>query len=780
MMRTLDGKVVYAFSPGNIKDTRDFIERYQDVEGFDVYGNTNYAYQYISDNFPNEIKYNKDLIKVFSLDIETTTEEGFPNIETANEEILLISMMDNKTKRVTVFGRKDYNGQCPFYQKFESEAQLLREFVKFWRANCPDIITGWNINLFDIPYLVQRIINVLGEEEAKKLSPWGMTTRREIYVKGNKEIAYDIIGVSILDYIDLYKKFTYSAQESYRLDYICEQELGQNKLENLYDTFKDFYTKDWDRFVDYNIHDTALVDMLEDKMRLIELAMVMAYNARVNYEDVFSQVRMWDTIIYNYLRAKKVVIPPKNKNSKNETIEGAYVKDPILGYHKWVVSFDLNSLYPHLIMQYNISPETISGNVVGGVELFLKQAPEDNGKSITANGWCYRKDVRGFMPELMEKMYIDRSKAKKQMLAVQQEYENTKNHALTNEISRLNNLQMALKIALNSAYGAMANQYFRYYDKRMSEGITLSGQLSIRWIHDKLNVYVNKLLKTEGKDYIIAVDTDSVYLNMGPLVDNVFTEEQQKDTNKVVAFVDKICEERFQPYIDKCYEELAQRQNAYDQKMVMKRESIADKGIWTAKKRYILNVHNSEGVQYAEPKMKIMGLEVVKSSTPAVVRKKLKESIRVILDGDVHVLRKFVEDYRKVFLTLPVEEIAFPRGVSDIKNYHSASTIYKKATPIHVRGALLFNHYTKQFGLEDKYQPIRSGDKIKFVYLKVPNTMREDIISFPTTLPKELGLHKYVDYEKQFQKVFLDPLSSIIEAIGWEIEDKADLDDFFN
>jgi DNA polymerase elongation subunit (family B) len=480
------------------------------------------------------------------------------------------------------------------------------------------------------------------------------------------------------------------------------------------------------------------------------------------------------------LRKKGIVVPAKSYSGKDAQFEGAYVKDPIVGLHKWMASFDLNSLYPHLIMQYNISPETISGNVVGGVELFLKQAPENNGKSITANGWCYRKDVRGFMPELMEKMYIDRSKSKKEMLAVQQEYENTKNHALTNEISRLNNLQMALKIALNSAYGAMANQYFRYYDKRMSEGITLSGQLSIRWIHDKLNAYMNKLLKTEGKDYIIAVDTDSVYLTMAPLVDNVFTEEQQKDTTKVVAFVDKICEERFQPYIDKCYEELAERQNAYDQKMVMKRESIADKGIWTAKKRYILNVHNSEGVQYAEPKMKIMGLEVVKSSTPSVVRKKLKESIRVILDGDVQAVRKFVDDYRKVFMTLPVEEIAFPRGVNDIKDYHSASTIYKKATPIHVRGALLFNHYTKQFGLDDKYQPIRSGDKIKFVYLKVPNNMREDIISFPTTLPKELGLHKYINYEKQFQKVFLDPLSSIIEAIGWEIEEKADLEDFFN
>lgn len=779
MMRTLDGEVVYSFSPGNIKDTRDFIEKYQDVEGFNVYGNLNYAYQYISDTYQGTIAYDKTLLKCFSIDIETETEDGFPNIETANEEVLLISLMDSKTKRITVFGRKPYDGQCPFYIHCDSEAKLLREFLAFWRKNMPDIVTGWNINLFDIPYLIQRIKNVLGEEEAKKMSPWNMITRRDIYIKGNKEIAYDIIGVSVLDYIDLYKKFTYSMQESYRLDHIAFVELGQRKKENPGDSFKDFYTNYWRDFVDYNIQDTALVDMLDDKMKLIELAVVMAYNAKVNYEDVFSQVRMWDTIIYNHLRDKKIVIPPKAKVHKDSTIEGAYVKDPLRGFHRWVVSFDLNSLYPHLIMQYNISPETIVKSVSGGVELFLKEAPENNGLAITANGWCYRKDIRGFLPELMEKMYTDRSKAKKEMLKVQQEYENTKNQALQNEISRLNNLQMALKIALNSAYGALANQYFRYYDERLSQGITLSGQLSIRWIHDRLNEYFNKLLKTNDHDYVVAVDTDSVYLNLSPLVDSIFTKEQQEDVNKVVATLDKICENKVTPFIDKCYQELAVRQNAYEQKMIMKRESIADKGIWTAKKRYVLNVHNSEGVQYAQPKMKVMGLEVVKSSTPAVIRDKLKSAIKVILGGDEKELRKFVEDARLEFNKMPVEEIAFPRGVNDLNDYKSSSTIYKKATPIHVRGALLYNHYIQEKGLTNKYQPIRSGDKIKFVYLREPNHIRENIISFSGELPKELDLHKYIDYDKQFQKVFVDPLLGIVEAIDWSIEEKNDLDEFF-
>jgi DNA polymerase elongation subunit (family B) len=788
IFRTLDGQVLYEIQPGSMKDTREFVERYKGVDGFDVYGNSQYAFQYISDNYPSEIKFDKDLIKCFFVDIETTTNSGFPDVETADEEILLITLMDSKTNEIHTFGRSPYTANKDVnYHCVQNETELLLTFLKFWKENCPDIVSGWNINFFDIPYLIRRITNVLGESHANTLSPWGDITERRIHVKGNEQIMYEIAGVSILDYIDLYKKFTYSMQESYRLDHIAYVELGENKLDHSeYDSFKEFYTNGWKKFVEYNIHDTVLVFKLEEKMKLIELAIVMAYNAKVNYEDVFSQVRMWDTIIYNHLRAKKIVIPNKTSNDKDSVIEGAYVKDPIVGMHDWVVSFDLNSLYPHLIMQYNISPETLVSNYthVGGVGYFLEHEETGGFKDLnlacSANGWCYRKDIRGFLPELMEKMYADRSKAKKQMLVIQQQYENDKSQKhLKNEISRLNNLQMALKIALNSAYGALANQYFRYYDRRMAEGITLSGQLSIRWIHNKLNDYMNKVLKTESKDYVIAVDTDSVYLNMGPLVDKIFTKDQQKDKEKVVKTIDTFCEDKMQSYIDECYVELAQRQNAYDQKMIMKRESIADKGIFVAKKRYVLNVHNSEGVQYSVPKMKIMGLEMIKSSTPHVVRGKLKEAMSLIISGDSIALRKFVLDYKKEFFELPVEDAAFPRSVNNLKEYSDNGTIYRKSTPIHVRGALMYNHVLKEHNLANNYPLIREGDRIKFIYLKEPNIIHEDVISFTNELPKEFGLHKYVDYEKQFEKVFVHPLESILEAIGWTLEEKNSLDEFF-
>ena len=782
--RTLEGIVVDELKPGTIKETREFVKRYDGVERFDIYGNTNYVCQYISDTYESEIRFDMEHIRLFFLDIETATENGFPDIKTANEEVLLITIKDSQSKQIVTFGSRPYENKRTDvkYIQCKDELHLLKEFVIFWQNNYPDIITGWNTEFFDIPYLVRRIDRELGELFSKKLSPWGYINERKTFIKGNEEIHYEIHGIAHLDYLALYKKFTYQKQESYRLDYIAGVELGDAKNINPEDNFKDFYTNHWQKFVDYNIHDTELVDKLEDKMRLIELCLTMAYNAKINYEDVFSQVRMWDAIIYNHLRKKHIAIPAKSGSGKDAQFEGAYVKDPLVGLHKWVASFDLNSLYPHLIMQYNISPETLTQEKIPcTVEKLLCQEIDTSyvkrrDLALTANGWCYRKDIKGFMPELMQKMYTDRSKFKKQMLKIEQEYQNDKSKKnLLKDISRLNNLQMAMKIALNSAYGAMGNQYFRYFDIRMAEGITTSGQLSIRWMANKLNAFLNKTLKTENKDFVIAIDTDSIYLTLESLVEK--TCEGKTDEQKI-RYMDKICEEIFQPFIDKGYQELADYMNAYGQKMQMKREVLADKAIWTAKKRYVLNVHNSEGVQYAKPKMKVMGLEMVKSSTPAVIRDKLRESLTVILEGNQSNLHTYVMKFREEYNKLPVADIAFPRGVNGLRQY-AGSPIYTKGTPIHVRGSLLYNHHVKRKGLDKKYQTIRDGDKIKFVYVRKPNPFEEDVIAFPQELPKEFGLDKYIDYDKQFEKTFLDALQGVIDPLGWTVEEQSSLEDFF-
>ena len=778
---TLEGNPVSPTKFESIKEGMEYVERYKDVEGFTFYGQTQFQYQYITETYPKTIQWDKDLIKMFSIDIETATENGFPNISEANEEVLLITIKDNHHKQIVTFGSRPYmtDRKDVKYMQCTDESNLLKTFVVFWSNNYPDVVTGWNINGFDIPYLVNRIRLVLGDEYVKRMSPWGIVNDKKAYVGGGTSIqSYSFVGISVLDYMDLYKKFTYTNQESYALNYIASVELNKKKLENPEDNFKDFYTNHWKTFVDYNIHDTELVDMLEDKMKLIELIYTLAYSSKINYEDVFSPVRMWDAIIFNYLYERKIAIPLKEENGKSEVFEGAYVKDPIVGPHKWVASFDLNSLYPHLIMQYNMSPETLTDTRIDtNVDKLLTKTPMNVpvGLSTSGNGWCYTKDKKGFLPALMEEMYNNRSKFKKQMLKAEQEYEHNKDPQLVKDISRLKNLQMAMKIALNSAYGAIGNKYFRYYDLRIAEGITLSGQLSIRWMANKLNDFMNKTLKSDDKDYVIAIDTDSIYLTLEDLVEKVCVD---KTPEEKIAFMDKTCEKVLQPFIDGGYQELSEYMNAYGQKMQMKREVLADKAIWVAKKRYVLNVHNSEGVQYAKPKIKVMGLEMVKSSTPAVVRKKLKDALEVILHKDQSALQTFVKEFKRDFTSLSVNDVSFPRSVSSLKEY-TGTPIYKKGTPIQVRGALLFNHYLKMKGLTRKYEPITNGNKIKFVYLRTPNPINENVISFNNILPKEFGLDDYINYDLQFEKTFLDALNIVIEPLGWHAEEKASLESFF-
>ena len=787
--KTLNGEYVEAVQPGTVRECRDFIKKYDGVENFNISGNDRYIYQYISETYPeDELKFDINKIKVTTIDIEVASENGFPDVESAAEEVLLISIQDYNTKQINTWGLGKFNNQQSNvnYRSFTNEYDLLNAFIHWWmiEENTPEVITGWNSELYDIPYLVRRIDRVLGEKLMKRISPWGLVTEREVFITGRKHISYDIGGVSQLDYLNLYKKFTYKVQESYRLDYIAQVELGQQKLDHSeFDTFKDFYTKGWQKFIEYNIKDVELVDSMEDKMKLIELALTMAYDAKVNYSDVFYQVRMWDTIIYNYLKKKNIVIPPNVKSDKDSKYAGAYVKEPIPGVYEWVVNFDLNSLYPHLIQMYNISPETLmeQRHPSVTVDKILNQEIDFEPYkeyAVCANGAMYRKDVRGFLPELMEKIYKDRTIYKKKMIAAKQEYEKKKTKELEKEIARCNNIQMARKIQLNSAYGAIGNQYFRYFKLANAEAITLSGQVAIRWIEEKLNKYLNKVLKTNDVDYVIASDTDSIYLNMGPLVETVY-KGREKTTESVVSFLDKVAQVELEKYIESCYQELADYVNAYDQKMQMKRENIADRGIWTAKKRYILNVWDSEGVRYEEPKLKMMGIEAVKSSTPAPCRQMIKDGLKIMMSGTEEEVIKYIDNCRTKFKQLPPEQIAFPRTASDVRKYRSYSDIYSKGTPIHVRGALLFNYYITQKNLTNKYSLIGNGEKIKFIYLKKPNIIQENIISFIQDFPTELGLDKYIDYELQFEKSFLEPLKSILDAIGWKTEQTTTLESFF-
>ena len=785
--KTLEGQFVEPIQPGSVRDCREFYKRYDGVENFKIYGNDRYVYQYISDKYPeSEIKFDITKIKLITLDIETTSENGFPDPKSCDEEILLITIQDYSTKKIITWGTKPFENKQENvkYIQCDSEYALLNAFLYYWSNNVPEVITGWNIQFFDIPYICGRLSRVLGEKKCKSFSPWGLVTQNEVWVNNRQQVCFDIGGITQLDYLDLYKKFTYKAQESYRLDYIADVELGQKKLDHSeFDTFKDFYTKGWQKFVEYNIVDVELVDRLEDKMKLIELAITMAYDAKVNFEDVFYQVRMWDNIIYNYLKKRNVVIPPKDRTEKSDKYAGAYVKEPVPGVYDWIVNFDLNSLYPHLIMQFNVSPETLLDEKCLNVsvdKILNREVTFELHKdyAVCPNGAMYRKDVRGILPELMEKMYSERVIFKKKMIEAKKQYEKTKTKELVKEIARCNNIQMAKKISLNSAYGAIGNQYFRYYKLENAEAITLSGQVAIRWIERKLNQYMNKVLKTEEVDYVIASDTDSIYLHMGPLVETVY-QGREKTTESIVSFLDKVAKVELEKYIEGCYQELAEYMNAYEQKMQMKRENIADRGIWTAKKRYIMNVWDSEGVRYTEPKLKIMGIEAVKSSTPAPCRKMIKDALKLMMSGTEDDVIEFIDKCRVDFNKFSPEEVSFPRSVNDIIKYKSSNSIYEKGTPIAVRGALLFNHHIKEKKLTKKYSLIQNGEKIKFCYLKKPNPIYENVISFIQDFPKELGLNQYIDYDTQFEKGFLEPLKTILNAIGWNSEKQITLDSFF-
>jgi DNA polymerase elongation subunit (family B) len=783
--KTLQGSYVTPITFNSISDAREF-KRNVATKNSPIYGMERYQYQYISDNYKNDVEWHKEFIKIFTLDIETACESGFPDIENPIEEILCLTVKNQNNKQIITWGVNDYKTDRTdvTYVRCKSEKELIRQFMEFWLKNYPDVITGWNTKFFDLPYLVNRIRHIAGDKVINKLSPWNIIEREVVVVQGRPQTIYNLHGIAMLDYLDLYKKFIPVKQESYRLNYIGKVELDEEKNDNPYDTFKDWYTKDFQSFVDYNIQDVEIVDKLEDKLGLIELVLTMAYDAKVNYADVFSQVRMWDTLIYNFLRNENIQIPPREENIKDDKYEGAYVKEPIVGLHKWIVNFDINSLYPHLIMQYNISPEKIIGVNTEGISveklldhsISLDYLKKQNA-GITPNGAMFKNDSAGFLPRLLDKMYKERVVYRKKMMEVKTEYQKTKDKKLKKLIARYHNIQWSKKIALNSAYGAIGNEYFRYYDVRQATAITTAGQFIIRYIEKRLNSYMNKILQSENEvDYIVASDTDSVYLCLDKLVKQVCKDKTQE---QIVKFLDKVVKTKIEPFFDKCFNELADYTNAFEQRMIMKREVIANKGIWTAKKRYMLNVLDEEGITFDEPKLKIMGIEAIRSSTPEICRSKIREVIKIIMNKDEDTLIDFVAKFREEFSKHDAEVVSFPRSCNNLNRYASSTDICIKGTPIHVKGALLYNHYLKANKLTQKYPQIKEGDKVKFLLLKEPNPFKYNVISYLTKLPKEFKLQEYIDYNMQFEKTFIDPINFILNSIGWKYEKQSSLESFF-
>lgn len=787
--KTIKGSPLERIDFSSLSEAKDFLKSYKDVENFKIYGNTRFEYSCIDDMFPDKIDFGFDDLHIIKFDIETESKNGFPQPDQALEKVTAITLISQlKGKRIIhVLGYNDFKNDRKdvIYYKCRDEIDLLRKFITIWSMDYPDIVTGWNQGPFDIPYMVNRITKILGEKEVKKLSPWGIVQSKEVRVSVSSTYnTYLIKGVALLDYEDLYKWFAPDgkSQESYKLDDIAFVEIGQNKVDHdEYQSLDEFYEKDYQKFMEYNIQDTELIDWMENKLKLIELIVTVSYLNKCNFEDVFTQVRMWTAICANYLKKRNIYLDHSVHDTKSEKYEGAYVKEPLMGLHKLIASFDFKSLYPSIIMSLNISPETLvepedypddirewmSSNTINVQNLLDRKIDTSILKkynyALSPNGQLYRRDFKGFIPDLVEDIFNVRDATKQEMLTVEQKIETLKTEnknsvELENLFSSLNNLQLAEKVNANSIYGAIGNEFFVLYDLRNAVAITTGAQLATKSVIKYSNEFLS-YLKGEEKDFVLAADTDSAFFVLS-------------DFCKDIKGLYKFCEQILQPKIKKICANVSDDCNFYSNRLNMKREKLATAGIWAAKKHYAINVNVNEKVVYAEPHLKITGLEAIKSSTPKFCRQKIKECYKIILENDEDTLINFIEKFREEFDKAPIETIALPRGVNGINEYSDKKTVYKIKTPAHTRGTILYNKLIKDLKLEKKYEQVKDGNKIKFIWLKEPNPIGENIIAFTSKLPPEFGLDKFVDRKAMFEKSFLKPVQALTDTIGWETERK--------
>ena len=788
--KTLTGTPVKRMIFDSLYDCREFLKQYEDLNDAPIYGNTDFVTQYLLETYEEEVTYDLSKIKIAYFDIESETEGGFPDLRNPNEKINIIGVRISGVNYAITCKQVDIP-DCKLVL-CSSEKEIIEKFFELLRKEDIDVITGWNVKLFDIPYIIGRAKLFFEDKEIQSWMPFNLLKERETNIGGTDYRLFEMPGYTILDYMDLYKKFSGTSQESYALNFIAKAELDAQKLDySDYGSLKEFYTKDFQKFAEYNIQDVQLVEQLDNKLKLIDLAVSIAYEAKIPYDVVFFATRIWGTICCDYLLHRNIISPIQTTYAKDDQFVGAYVKDVTPGLYKNIVSFDATSLYPSIIMGWNISPETCvkrdnSLNADDFLRSKRKQIPDlitdamTQNACLACNGSMFSNNVRGFIPILIERTFNQRKDAKSKMLELEKEYESSKDSALLPRIAALKIRQSVKKILANSLYGCLGNPAFIYSSPELATAVTVTGQVIIRSAENAMNSYIRKLTKKNNKDYVLAVDTDSVYINL----DDVVTQIQSKtNVTDITTFVDTICEKNIQPELTKEMDLLTKTLNCSDNKIFFKREAIASAGMFIAKKRYALLVQDLEGIRFEEPKLKIMGLETARSSTPAIVRKKLKECIRIILTQTPEELRQYVNKFYDEFLMLPLSDVAAPRGVSGISKYTDKNNIYASGTPIATKAALLHNAYIKKLGIDHQYPAIKEKDKMKFVFVKVPNPYgmggRDAVMGFINSPPVEFQLEKYTDRNKQFEKTFNEPLENILNAIGWKLNAEATLEEFF-
>lgn len=832
--KTLAGTPLKAIKHNSISEYMEYVKTAASQKR-EIYGDITPVYQFIAENVKKDCGLEFSNIRTVFIDIEVDSKGGFASVDDPHKPITAITV--EVWGQYLVWGCGDYTPKQSnvLYTKCGSEAELITSFAKWWSTDYPDVVTGWNVQFYDIPYIANRIEFLHSKGiisfQSKVLSPWGKLSNRQAVINGQTNTVIDILGISILDYLELYRKFSLTQQESYRLDYIAEVELGENKVSyDEYGSLQELAEKNYEQFIDYNIKDVELVKMLNNKLHHINLCIQIAYSSRVNYTDPFKQVRIWDAIIYYDLYDKQISIPAKADHEKLLDYAGAYVKDPQVGKHAWIASFDVNSLYPSIMREWNISSDRhlplqwlkdylrtmesanptiqavqptdcvpinwidqnpdpkdipaikwaltalIDHITHTSVDDMLKDLDMDNpypwlkvlGVCVSANAQVYRSDSSGFLSIILAKMYQDRKRAKdketqakKKIQTATTEIEKKK---FENEASTWGLEQNTKKILLNSLYGSIGNNFARWFDIRHAESITLTGQLIIRYVANKVNEFLVSDLGIK-RDYVLASDTDSILVTLGPVVSNM-----AKDTNTLVDIIDKYCEVKLQPIINKAFKDIHEKLNTQESILAMKREAIAEHGVWTAKKRYLLWIHDNEGIRYNPPKLKIVGIEAVRSSTPKFARKIIKQALEHFVKADQDAFYNLLETAETEFNKKPFEDIASPRSVNGLLDYPILTNGgFSNKTPVHVKGSLVYNRIVTAAGLDSKYPLIHNGQKIRFCYLKEENPFKVNVIAAPNKLPTELHIEEFLNRTEQFEKTVLQPLETIIKYAGWSI-----------
>ena len=739
---------------------------------------------------------------VLTLDIEVEMETGLPDPLKGENTITSIALHDSVTDSYYVLildSKRDVAPKKTGKTQIipcDNEDSLLRKFLTIYEEINPSILTGWNIDNFDIPYLYARIKNVIGERNAKRLSPI-----KEVFYSPYRK-RWFIAGVSALDYIVLYKQYTYTQLDNYRLDTVARLELGRGKVEytgNLDELMK----KDIDKFIEYNLEDVRLIVDMDKKLQFIDLCRGIAHSGHVAYEDVFYSSRVMEGALLCFLRKKGLVAPNKmdkeesdakieamkesgaiDESAKDDKFIGAYVKDPITGKHDWIYDLDLTSLYPSIIMSLNISPETKMGKIddwdmqrfIKGLDEYytisgkqvhkdrLKQFLEDTEYSVSSNGVLYRQDKKGCIPEILSEWFDQRVEFRKLEKKYGEEGDTEKYEFYAKR-------QLVQKILLNSLYGVLGLPSFRFYDIDNAEAVTLSGQTVIKTTADMINLKYNKELGTTGVDYNIYVDTDSVFFSAVPILKHRYDNYDGMDDKEIGQIVNDIAGET-QEYVNTFYNIMSKKFFNIDKhRFEIKKEFVSRAGMWVAKKSYAHWIILKNGIPM--DKLDVKGLDVVRSSFPKAFQKFMKQTLIDILRGiSKEEMTQKILEFKQSLPTILPYDIAKSSSVKELSKYAPAKGAmfqFQKSTPAHVKSAWAYNQLLNHFNCGFKYSPMRNGDKMKWVYLK-QNPLGLDSLAFKGADDPDVindFIRNYIDYDGIFESDMANKLGDFYKALGW-------------